>query len=134
MLRNTDAARDVLHEIFTSLIERPEQLPVAGSLAAWFYVATTHACLNRLRDVRNRERLIDEKGPMPSGASHASPYTVAELRRCLAQLTEAEAVATVSFHLGGMSHQQIAELLFCSRRHVGDLLERASARLEELAR
>lgn len=133
ILRNEDAARDVLHEIFTSLLERPEQLPSGKSLAGWFYAATTNACLNRLRDMRNRERLMDEKLTLPPATSHASPETVSDVRRVLAHLSETEAVATAAFHLGGMSHQQIAGLLLCSRRHVGDLLERASARLKELA-
>lgn len=51
------------------------------------------------------------------------------MRDALAQLPDQEARAAVYFHLDGMTHTEIAELLGCSRRHVGDLLERVTQRL-----
>jgi RNA polymerase sigma-70 factor (ECF subfamily) len=38
----------------------------------------------------------------------------------------------VYHYLDGMSHAEVAEVLGCSRRHVGDLLVRVARRLDEL--
>jgi RNA polymerase sigma-70 factor (ECF subfamily) len=40
------------------------------------------------------------------------------------------AAAVVYHHLDGMTHAEVAELLGCSRRQVGYLLERAQSSLE----
>jgi RNA polymerase sigma-70 factor (ECF subfamily) len=46
-------------------------------------------------------------------------------------LPDDEARAAVYHYVDGMSHREVAEMLGCSRRHVGDLLERLRARMEE---
>ena len=50
----------------------------------------------------------------------------------LAQLPDDEARAAVYYHLDGMSHAEIAELMECSPRHVGNLLGTAAADLDRL--
>lgn len=47
----------------------------------------------------------------------------------LGRVPEDEARAAIHHHLDGMSHAEVAELLRCSRRRVGDLLERLRARV-----
>ena len=49
----------------------------------------------------------------------------------LVELTEDEARAAVYHYRDGMSHPEVAEVLGCSRRRVGDLLARVSRRLVE---
>ena len=75
-----------------------------------------------------RSRLVDEQvKPWTSDVDPRSPATVAIVRSVLAQLPADEAQASVYYHLDGMSHAEIAGVMACSRRHVGDLLERAAA-------
>ncbi|MCB9568945.1 MAG: sigma-70 family RNA polymerase sigma factor [Myxococcales bacterium] len=128
ILGNDADAREVVQEIFTSLLARPEQYSGQGSLMAFLYQATTNRCLNRLRDARNRLRLLDERGP-PESSSAPRVEERAVLRQYLARLPEDQAQAVVYFYLDEMSQSEIAALLGCSRRHVGNLLERARAGL-----
>jgi RNA polymerase sigma-70 factor (ECF subfamily) len=94
------------------------------------YSATTHACLQRLRDRKNRTRLIDEQvKPWTTDIDPRSPDVVAMVRAELAQLPDDEARAAVYYHLDGMSHAEISDVLGCSRRHVGNLLERVEQRV-----
>jgi RNA polymerase sigma-70 factor, ECF subfamily len=50
-----------------------------------------------------------------------------EMRRMLAKLPDDLAQAVVYYYIDEMTHAEIAEQLGCSRRQVGNLLERAAA-------
>jgi len=124
-------ARDVLQEIFAGLVARTTRFDGRSAPSTFLYAVTTHACLGRLRDARNRRRLLDEHvKPWTDRVDGRSPEAMSMARSALAQLPDAEAQAAVYYHLDGMSHGEIAELLACSPRHVGDLLARAEARLQ----
>ena len=130
ILANDDEASEVLQELFAGLVARPAQFDGRSAPSTFLYAATTHACLARLRDRKNRMRLLDEHvKPWTSDVDPRSPAVVAIVRAELAQLPEEEARAAVYYHLDGMSHAEIAELLGCSRRHVGNLLERVEQRI-----
>ena len=123
-------ARDVLQEVFTSLVARPEQFAQRSAPSTFLYSMTTHACLSRLRDAKNRSRLIDHHvRPWSSDVDPRSPETRAAVLAALAQLPAEVAEAAVYYHLDGMTYDEIAELLGCSPRHVGNLLERGAAQL-----
>jgi len=128
ILGNDADAREVVQDLFTSLLARPEQFSGQGSLMAFLYRATTNLCLNRLRNARNRLRLLDERGP-PEKSQSPQAENRAVLRQALARLPEEQAQAVLYYYLDEMSQNEIAALLGCSRRHVGNLLERARARL-----
>ena len=132
ILASEDEAAEVLQELFTGLVARPHQFDGRSSPSTFLYAATTHACLSRLRNRRNRRRLLDEQvRPWTTGIDLRSPETTSAIRGVLALLTDDEARAAVYHYLDGMSHTEIAEVLGCSRRHIGDLLDRVSRRLVE---
>jgi RNA polymerase sigma-70 factor (ECF subfamily) len=124
-------ARDVVQEVFAGLLARPSQFAQRGSPAAFLYAITTHACLARLRDTRNQLRLIDEHvRPWASDLDPRSPEAHTLVQSALAQLPTDEAEAAVYYYLDGMSHAEIADVLECSPRHVGNLLARIAARFQ----
>lgn len=133
MLLGSEAdAQEALQEVFASLLRAPESVRNAKSILAWLYRATTHFCLNQLRHARTGARLLESRAPAPSGEIPAmNVEAAAELRRVLALLAGDVAAAVVYHYLDGMTHAEVAELLGCSRRQVGYLLERAR---ESLAR
>lgn len=92
-------------------------------MVAWLYGATTHHCLNRLRDQRNRARLVRDatRDSPPSGASE---HRVA-LTQALARMPDELARVVVYHALDELTQDEIAELMSCSRRHVGNLIARA---------
>jgi RNA polymerase sigma-70 factor (ECF subfamily) len=132
ILASDDEAAEVLQELFTGLVARPQQFDGRSAPSTFLYAATTHACLSRLRNQRNRRRLIDEQvKPWATEIDSRSTESASALRGVLGLLTDDEARAAVYHHLDGMSHAEVAEVLGCSRRHVGNLLERVSHRLSE---
>lgn len=134
LLGNEADAHEVVHDVFLSLHERPGQFGERSSLSTFLYSAVTNACLNHMRNHGNRRRLLQERdeNPMPPWVE-ASPDQTAELRSVLEGMPEELAVVTIYYHWDELSHADIARILGCSSRHVGDLLARASrwARREE---
>jgi RNA polymerase sigma factor (sigma-70 family) len=130
ILGSDDEAAEILQQIFVSLIARPEQYAGYSSPSTFLYAMTTNACLARIRDRKNRVRLIDQQiRPWSSDVDPRTPEAVAMVRSVLAQLPDEQARAAVYYYLDGMTHAEIAELLACSRRHVGDVLSRLARHL-----
>ena len=129
ILANDADANDMLQEIFAALVARPSQFEGRSSPSTFLYAMTTHACLARLRDRRNRLRLIAEQvRPWISDVDRGTPEARAAVQAVLAQLPDEEASAAVYYHLDGMSHAEIADVMDCSPRHVGNLLARVAER------
>jgi RNA polymerase sigma-70 factor, ECF subfamily len=124
ILADESDAREALQEIFVSLLDDPKQLEGKHSLTAWLYTATTHHCLNVLRNRRTRLRLVSEHvAPMTASSVNASGEARAVVHQALAKLSDELARAAIYYYLDGMTHEEIAELLGYSRRHIGNLLE-----------
>jgi RNA polymerase sigma factor (sigma-70 family) len=125
-------AQDALQEVFMALMQRPEQFEGRSELGSYLYSATTHLCLNRLRNQRNRERLRGSLAPvLEPGVPTAAPDSAAQLREVLAVLSDEEARIAVFHHLDGMTHAEIGAFLQCSRRRIGDVLERVRDRFKD---
>jgi RNA polymerase sigma factor (sigma-70 family) len=132
ILVSDDDAAEILQEVFASLVARPEQFDGRCAPSTYLYAATTHACLSRLRNRRNRHRLIDEQvRPWTTEVDPRSAEAVSMVRDLLARLSDDEARVAVYHYLDGMSQAEIAEVLGCSRRNVAKLLERVAQRFAE---
>ena len=131
LLRDDAAAPDGVQDVFLKLHECRQDLH-EGGLVSWLYVVTTNLCLHRLRAMATRERLNgtlpQETSERPRGAD------LALARGVLAALPEELATAAAYRFIDEMTHAEIAELLGCSRRHVGDLLARFEAEMESQRR
>jgi RNA polymerase sigma-70 factor, ECF subfamily len=111
-LLGSDAdAREALQEVFAELLRTPGAMRDPGAAVSWLYQATTHLCLNQLRNRRTGEALV-------------------AVRQLLGRLPDQLAAVVVYHHLDGMTHEEISTVLGCSRRQVGYLLERAQASLQ----
>lgn len=119
-------AHELVQDVFLSLFERPEQYAGASSLSTFLYSAVTHACLNRIRNRKNRERLLREHWSVPDLPElFADAERSAELQRVLERMPERLAQVTIYYYLDELPHRDIARIMGCSSRHVGDLLQRA---------
>ena len=121
LMGSESEAQEALQEVFASLLREPDA--VGTSAVGWLYRATTHFCLNQLRNQRTGARLLEAAAP--EVASGASAEMLAEVRSLLSRLPPEVAAAAVYHHVDGMTHTEVAGLLGCSRRQVGYLLERA---------
>jgi RNA polymerase sigma-70 factor, ECF subfamily len=123
ILRNDNDAREVVQEVFLSLIDHPEQFAGKSALSTWLYSATVHRCLNRLRNDRTRLRLLaDREAGLPGPQHAASPEHVTELRVMLSRLPVALAELAVYRLVDELSEDEISEVMGRSRRQVRRLL------------
>lgn len=134
LLGNEDDAQDALQEIFASLSARPEQFQERSSPSTFLYAMTTHHCLNRIRDRKNRARLVALHVTPRDGdkAADAAGERLAILRDLLARLPQDLGEVAVYSHVDGMSHAEIADLLGCSKTHVGNQLARFHEQANQL--
>ncbi len=130
LLRNDDDARDVLQDVFLDLYRQPA-FEQRSSIATYLYAAATHACLNRIRDGKNRTRLIAIEQPGRETAAPARSEHRALACEIMARLSEDEAALAVYLYCDELTHDEVAGLLGCSRRHVGDLAKALRKHIEE---
>lgn len=131
-LLGSDAdADEIVQDVFLSLFERPDQYRGLSKLTTFLYSATTHACLNRLRNQKNRSRLVDAQlFPSQGEATGMTAERRLELHGLLRRMPEEWARATVYHYLDDLTQEDIARLMDCSRKHVGHLLARIESWLQ----
>lgn len=135
MLVGEEEAMDVVQELFVSLLRRPEQFRGASKISTFLYSATTHACWNRLRNRRNQHRIHDEQiRPSLQEGTAAIGEVRAIISEVIGRVDVQLAEVAVNYYVDEMSHQEIADGLGCSRRHVGNLLVRFHEQLDRLRR
>jgi RNA polymerase sigma-70 factor (ECF subfamily) len=131
LLRDDQDARDVMHDVFLEIFRNPTGFQARSSIATYLYSAATHACLNRIRDGKNRARLVAIEGAGQSPLAHARGETTALACEILAGLSEEDAALAVYRFCDELTHDEIAGIYGCSRRHVGDLANRLRRRIME---
>ena len=127
-------AYEVVHDVFLSLFERPEQFAKQSSMSTFLYSAVTHACLNRIRNQQTRMRLLFEEHVTTqrlATTQTTQPENRALLRSLLQRMPEPLAEVAVYYYSDELTHEEISRVLGCSRRHVGDLIERLSSWVRE---
>lgn len=126
MLGQSDDANEVVQDVFLSLFERPQQHSGHSRMSTFLYSAVTHACLNRLRDRKTRDRLLAQNAErvVPSAGGAPAADQLVLLRALIAQLPEALAQVAIYRYMDELTLEETAEVMGCSRRHVGDLLKR----------
>ncbi len=124
-------AEEVVHEIFVKVLERIVQFRAHSSPTTWLYRLTTNHCLNRLRDSGRRAQLWREHSNTLWAApvAAADQETVAFLDQFWRGLDDDLVEIGLFYFVDGMTHAQIATVVGCSARTVGNRL----ARLQSLA-
>jgi RNA polymerase sigma factor (sigma-70 family) len=123
ILKSRADAEEITQDLFASLLTK-DLVPERAAMTTYLYAATTNRALNHLRDEKNRQRLLAASPPPTATALPTGPTRALALQ-ALAKLPEELAEVAVYAFVDEMTHQEISELLGCSRRHVGDLLQRA---------
>jgi RNA polymerase sigma-70 factor (ECF subfamily) len=127
LLGDEAEAREVVQDLFVSLLERPAQFEGRSTLSTFLHSATTHACLNRLRDQRNRVRLLHERGAGLAPQERAQGDALVHLRQALSLLPAQLAEVAVYYYVDELSQRELAALLGCSRRQVSTWIEELEA-------
>lgn len=130
-----EEAEEVVHEIFLKVLERIEGFRHDASPTTWLYRLMTNHCLNRRRNEGRREELWREHGGAPwvVPAATADQHTVTYLREFWRALDDEQVTIGLHYFVDGMTHAEIARIVGCSPRTVGNRIEglRALAREQE---
>jgi RNA polymerase sigma-70 factor (ECF subfamily) len=134
ILGNDAEAQEVLQEVFLSLMKHPSQYQGRSSLTTFLYSMTTHNCLNRIRNHKKRgdllaERYVEVSETAPDGGQRLIA------QQFLARLPKKLATVAVHYYVDEMTHEEIAEILGCSRRMVGKWIKKLhqEVRTQEMA-
>ncbi len=126
LLGSKEAAEDVLQEIFIKMVREPNMFRGESSPSTFFYRVTTNACFNKIRDKKNRKRLLKEKVmPVLEDRYQTNPVDGLFVKNVVPFLDEPQGVIVMYRYADGLELQEIADLLSISRRSVSNYLNRA---------
>ena len=119
-------AEEVVHEIFVKVIEHIDRFRAESSPTTWLYRMTTNHCLNRLRDRNRRAELWREHADprWSNPIADADQETIAFLREFWRTLDDELVEVGVYYFIDGITHAEIARIVGCSDRTVGNRLAR----------
>ena len=124
-MRSSDV-EEVTHDVFLRVMERAHQFRNESSPVTWLYRLTTNHCLNRVRDTKARQSLVEQFGPTAWQASHQEDPELRMFVHDAWRALDPELAAIGVYHyLDGMTQSEIAALLGYSERTI-------SARLKTL--
>ena len=130
-----EEAEEVVHEVFLKVLERIDGFRRDASPTTWLYRLATNHCLNRRRNEGRRSELWREHGGAPwvVPAATADQHTVTYLREFWRALDDEQVAVGLLYFVDGMTHAEIARVIGCSPRTVGNRIEglRALARTHE---
>jgi RNA polymerase sigma-70 factor (ECF subfamily) len=117
---------ELVHEIFVRVLERIDSFRAESSPTTWLYRMTTNACLNRLRDDGRRAELWREHGDglWTNDVAPADQEVVACFRQLWRRLDDELVEVGVYYFVDAMTHAEIARIVGCSERTVGNRLDR----------
>jgi RNA polymerase sigma-70 factor (ECF subfamily) len=133
VLRSREDARDVVQNLFVELWQRgmhDVDLP-------YLYRAVTNRCLNLIRDVRNRERLLEREQTALVGPARVRcddrVIGLQLMTRLAERLDVSHMEVLVCRFFDDMSQEEIAEHLDLSRKTIGKRLQRIRDEVAALA-
>lgn len=133
LLRNRDDAIDVVHGLFTDLLQRrrrPLDLP-------YLYRAVNNRCLNLLRDRKNRTRLLERQDPAlcEPARSRLDDRVMALdlLARLAGELDDKTFDVLVLLYVDDLTQDEAAEACGTSRRTIGKRVQKIRRALSRMA-
>lgn len=131
----TEIADELANEAFAIAMTRLHQLRGDAAIVSWLYQIATRLGLHHVRDTKRRHALLDQHGPPDWAVGVTESH--AEARLFLDQvwttLDEDLAEIGVYHYVDGMSHAEIARLMGCSRRTIGNRCATLTAKVRAAA-
>lgn len=125
ILRDSDAARDVVQDAFVNLVRKRASFGRRGSLDAWAWKSVVNAALNRQRTARRHmtSRLVER--PAEQRAADAERPVDERVLVSLMSLPEKERVIVFLRYYADLDYDTIATTLGISHGTVGSALHSA---------
>jgi RNA polymerase sigma-70 factor (ECF subfamily) len=134
---NTDTAGDVTQQVFLKLFSRMGQFRQDAEFTTWLYRIVANTCID---EQRSRKRFLPlsneaEVRDMPARGSHEDKYmrreVAASVREAISQLRPKLRMPILLKYVEGLSYEEIAESLGCSKGTVASRLNRGHKILAE---
>jgi RNA polymerase sigma factor (sigma-70 family) len=123
ILGDPSEARELVQEVFMSLVAKPKQFRGDSSVTTFLYAMTTNACLNRLRAAHRRKAFVERHSQSSAEASSPGAGDTIIAADVLSRLPERLARVAICYFIDEMTHAEIAAAIGISRRHVGNLVD-----------
>lgn len=139
-VQNQSVADDLVQDAFVRIWERRERLDPTLSLKALAFRTVRNLCLNRLRDEKNREALVEAQyeppGPAPDHPDRRQDGNELARRMIgwIADLPDRQKEALTLSRFQGLSHEEIAQAMKVSPRTVNNHLVKALRTLRDRVR
>jgi RNA polymerase sigma-70 factor, ECF subfamily len=134
LLRDREAADDLVQDTLEAAIARQDQWRGDGALRGWL----CRILLNRFRDGLRRRRptavlaLVPEAADLPAARRAEDRLALTEVHAAMGQLPEDQRAALLLVALEGMSLAEAARTLGCAEGTLASRLARARATLRQL--
>lgn len=137
VLRDETEAADAAHEVFLKLLTKGDDFRADANWMTWLYSVANNLCINRLRNEKNRRRLLELNSDAIQSSSMCESSLI-EDRNVLRMLFDSEDAKTqeivICRYIHGMTLQETADMVGLSRptvsRRLKDCEERAKAMLK----
>ena len=133
-------AGDMVQDAFVRIWEGRSRIDPGQSLKAFAYRTVRNLCLNRLRDVKTREGLLEERYSPPA-RQEARPDEAVDatrlaglLKEWIEELPDRQREALRLSRFQGLSHEEVAEAMEVSPRTVNNHLVKALRTIRERVR
>jgi RNA polymerase sigma factor (sigma-70 family) len=132
LLGNLDDAHDVMQDVFLALHRNGDKFAGRSSVATYLYSMATHASLNRIRNGQTRTRLVAIEASARTGVAPPTGAMRTLAHQILEALSDDEAALAVYLYCDELTHPEIASLLGCTTRQVGERARKLGERIERI--
>jgi len=135
-VRDADAARDVVQDVFIRLSRLgPEQRPAAAAAKAWLYRVTHNQAVDHIRREQRRKKLHQTHAELTSvNRPPPQAHKLEAVLRNLHHLDEKQRSVLLLRLQEGLSYREISEVTGYTEGNVGYLLHHAVTAMAELVR
>ena len=87
-LNDDQFAEDLVQDIFIKIIEKPTQFNPDKKFSTWVYTVTANLCRQNIRNVKNRERILEEENHIRESKTDTEFIDVKLLKERVAEVFE----------------------------------------------
>ena len=130
MLRDMDAAQDVVQETFLKLIAHIDRGGALPNARGWLFTVAAHGCRDRQRGLSRWLSWIAERDVRPAREAPDAQDGADAVRAAIRTLPSRDRLL-IALRAQGLSYREIADAARIRPASVGQLLARALDRLEK---
>ncbi len=132
LLGNEDEAADALQEVFVRVLRSRAAFRGAARPTTWIYRIATNLCLNRIRDRKPTQELVETDLPPARDPERDAVWRDLAGRLC-ARADERSLTIALHYFVDGLTQEEIVTVTGLSRRTIGKRLKSFRALSREVA-